>query len=221
MTSYRAFTTNLTFQLNKKDTIQFIFNRESINSSFQTKILNTMTPSSILYFPSIEFHSASWVKSSLLLWDKVYRIVPHEYNPMDTREIKELADYDLIRNITLDNLDVQQTGDEFIELCESLPFVPAGLEPGDEDRIHPDKIDNRLYPSLDRIANNFLHDGWLRLSKELARGYMFYLAKTVARRRNLVRGTNDSDSWSIAPYFTEGANFDEFVMNQDAEGFYC
>lgn len=180
-----------------------------------------MTPSSILYYPSIEFHSTDWVKSSLLLWDNVYRIVPRDYRPFDNDTIKEFFDSDLIRNIHLDSLDVQQTGDEFIELCDSLPFVPAGLEPGDEDRIHPEKIDSRLYPSLDRIADHFLHDGWLRLSKELARGYMFYLAKTVAKRRNLVRGTNDSDSWSIAPYFTEGANFDEFVMNQEAEGFYC
>lgn len=180
-----------------------------------------MTSNSILYYPSIEFQSDYWVKSSLLLWDNVYRIVPEDYTPNDHRTILELADSDLVRNIKLEETDIKKTGDEFIELCDSLPFVPAGLEPFDEDRIHPDKIDKRLYPSLNKIADNFLHDGWLHLSKELARGYMFYLAKTVAARRNLERGTDNSDSWSIAPYFTEEANFDEFVCDPDAEGFYC
>lgn len=180
-----------------------------------------MTANSILYYPSIEFHSDEWVKSSLLLWDSVYRIVPADYKPYDSHSIREFADSGLVRDVNLDESDVKQTGDEFIELCDSLPFIPAGLEPGDEDRIHPDKIDKRLYPSLEKIADNFLHHGWLHLSKELARGYMFYLAKTVAQRRNLVRGTDDSDCWSIAPYFTEQANFDDFMCNEEAEGFYC
>ncbi len=180
-----------------------------------------MTSNSILYYPSIEFHSDEWVKSSLLLWDNVYRIVPREYQPEDNYSIKAFVDSDLVRNIYLDETDVQKTGTEFMELYENLPFVPDGLEVGDEDRIHPEKIDKRLYPSLERIADNFLHDGWLLLPRELARGYMFYLAKTVAQRRNLVRGTDDSDSWSIAPFFTEEANFDDFVCNEQAEGFYC
>ena len=180
-----------------------------------------MTANSILYYPSIEFQSDEWVKSSLLLWDSVYRIVPADYKPYDNDSIREFTDSGLIRDVYLDESDVKQTGDEFLELCDSLPFVPAGLEPGDYDRIHPDKIDSRLYPSLEKIANNFLQDGWLQLSKELARGYMFYLGKTVAQRRNLVRGTDDSDSWSIAPYFTEQANFDDFMCNEESDGFYC
>ncbi len=180
-----------------------------------------MQSNSILYYPSIEFHSDKWVKSSLLLWDHVYRIVPKDYSPNDPDSIKELSDSGLVRNIHLDATDIKETGDEFMDLYASLPFIPAGLESGDDDRIHPEKIDKRLYPSLENIAGNFLHDGWLRLPQELARGYMFYLAKTVARRRNFVRGTDDSDSWSIAPYFTEEANFDDYVCNNEAEGFYC
>ena len=180
-----------------------------------------MTSNSILYYPSIEFHSDEWVKSSLLLWDHVYRIVPNDYIPRDNNSIKEFTDSGLVRNIILEESDIKKTGNEFIKLCKSLPFIPAGLECGDYDLIHPDKIDKRLYPSLENISNIFLQNGWLRLSKELARGYMFYLSKTVAKRRGFVRGTDDSDSWSIAPYFTEKANFDDFMCNNEAEGFYC
>ena len=35
---------------------------------------------SILYYPTIEFQSETWVKASLLFWDKIYRIVPANYS---------------------------------------------------------------------------------------------------------------------------------------------
>jgi hypothetical protein len=180
-----------------------------------------MLSESILYYPSIEFQSDSWVKSNLILWDRIYRIVPKDYTPNDSDNIKELIDNDLVRNITLNDSDVKITGDEFIGIYKNLPFVPAGLETYDDDRIHPDKIDKRLYPFLESISENFLKDGWLHLPSELARGYMFYLSKTVAARRNLVRGTDDPDCWSIAPFFTENVNFDEFAYANGAEGYYC
>jgi len=61
-----------------------------------------MTSNSILYYPHIEFQNEAWVKSSLLLWNHVYRIVPDDYTPMDSDEIKALIDAGLVRNVTLD-----------------------------------------------------------------------------------------------------------------------
>lgn len=162
-----------------------------------------MKADSILYYPHIEFQNEAWVKSSLLLWDHVYRIVPDGYIPNDSDEIKNLIDSDLVRNIKLDNKDREDTFNEFLHLCDKLEYcMPAGLFPSDEDRIHPDKIDNRLYPYLDLIGEYFIDEGrWLHLSKELARGYMFKLSQVVARIRNLNRGTDDIDAWSISPFF--------------------
>ncbi len=101
-------------------------------------------------------------------------------------------------------------------------YVPTGLIPSDEDRIHPGKIDNRLYPYLDLIGDYFIDENkWLHLSKELARGYMFKLSQVVARIRNLNRGTDDLDAWSINPYFCENANFGEFLQDPTAKGFFC
>ena len=165
----------------------------------------------------------AWVKSSLLLWDHVYRIVPEGYTPIDSDEIKALVDADLVRSIKLDDKDREETFDEFLRLCEKLDnCLPAGLIPSDEDRIHPDKIDNRLYPYLDLIGEHFIDEfRWLHLSKELARGYMFKLSQVVARIRNLNRGTDDLDAWSITPFFCENANFGEFLQDPDAKGFFC
>lgn len=182
-----------------------------------------MMPDSILYYPHIEFQNEAWVKSSLLLWNHVYRIVPEGYRPKDSDEIKVLVDADLVRNIRLNDEDRGQTVDEFLSLCDRLEEnMPAGLIPSDEDRIHPDKIDKRLYPYLDLIGEYFIdEDRWLHLSKELARGYMFKLSQVVARMRHLNRGTDDLDAWSISPFFCENANFGEFLRDKDASGFFC
>lgn len=182
-----------------------------------------MKPNSILYYPHIEFQSEAWVKSSLLLWDHVYRIVPENYTPDDSDEIKTLVDEDLVRNIKLDDKDKGDTFDEFLSLCDKIEnHMPAGLVPSDEERIHPNKIDSRLYPYLELIGDHFIdEDKWLHLSKELARGYMFKLSQVVARIRNLNRGTDDLDAWSINPYFCENANFGEFLQDSTAEGFFC
>ena len=182
-----------------------------------------MKPNSILYYPHIEFQNEAWVKSRLLLWDHVYRIVPEGYSPNDSDEIKALVDEDLVRDIKLDDKDREDTFEEFLKLCDRIENrMPAGLIPSYEDRIHPGKIDNRLYPFLDLIGEHFIdEDNWLHLSKELARGYMFKLSQVVARIRNLNRGTDDLDAWSINPYFSENANFGDFLQDPTAKGFFC
>lgn len=182
-----------------------------------------MKADSILYYPHIEFQSEAWVKSSLLLWNHVYRIVPEGYIPNDSDEIKALVDADLVRSVKLDDKDRGDTFDEFLRICDKLENnLPAGLVPSDEDRIHPNKIDTRLYPYLDLIGEHFIdEERWLHMSKELARGYMFKLSQVVARIRNLNRGTDDLDAWSINPFFCENANFGEFLQDPDAKGFFC
>lgn len=182
-----------------------------------------MKPDSILYYPHIEFQNEAWVKSSLMLWEHVYRIVPDDYIPNDSDEIKALIDEDLVRNVKLDDHDRGNTFDEFMKLCNKIEGrMPAGLVPSEEDRIHPGKIDDRLYPYLDYIGEHFIDEEWWHhLSKELARGYMFKLSQVVARARNLNRGTDDLDAWSINPYFCENANFGDFLQDPEAKGFLC
>lgn len=70
-----------------------------------------------MYYPHIEFQNEAWVKSCLLLWNHVYRIVPEGYTPNDSDEIKALVDADLVRNIKLDDKDREDTFDEFLIVC--------------------------------------------------------------------------------------------------------
>lgn len=157
---------------------------------------------SILYFPSIEFKSEDWVKSSLLYWDKIYRIVPQGYKPRDSVLVQKACQHGLIENITLESADKSKTADEFIKFYDNLEFVPAGLEATRAEKLHPEKIDVRLYPLLEKIAQKlFFCDNMLLMPKAVVRGYMFYLSKIVAERRNLNRGTDDRESWAIDPFF--------------------
>jgi hypothetical protein len=178
-----------------------------------------MNNDSILYFPSIEFRSDEWVKSSLLLWDKIYRIVPKDYTPNDSRTVREAQDNDLIRNIIIEKEDVSIAGDNFLKFISHRPFLPSGLESADEYLIHEDKIDKKLYPLLENISQKY-DKQWFKFSRELARGYMFYLSDIMAKRRNLLRATDDHNSWTVMPYFSEDGNFSDNTYNEEAAGFY-
>lgn len=178
-----------------------------------------MRQNEVLYFPSIEFQSETWVKSSLLLWDAIYRIVPQDYKPNDCSEIRLAQENNLIRNITLEKKDIIQAGDEFRQFYDNLHFIPAGLESEQTELVHIDKIDSRLYPFLDGVVRKS-YGKWVRFPKELARGYMFYLSRVVSDRRNIARATDDRDSWTVAPFITEDANFGEYIYDCNAEGFY-
>lgn len=177
---------------------------------------------SILYYPSIDFASDAWVKASLLIWDRVYRIVPKGYNPKDSDAIREAVDAGMICDIHLEDNDRDETLLEFQRFINSQRPLPHGLTSQYEAHtLHREKIDDRLYPQLEQVASKVFSDGRLALSPGLARGYMYYLSLVVARRRNLCRGTDDRDSWSISPYFSENGNFDQRVHQEDAPLYHC
>ena len=42
---------------------------------------------SILCYPTSEFRDLAWLKASLLVWDRIYRIVPASFVPNDGDEL--------------------------------------------------------------------------------------------------------------------------------------
>ncbi len=177
---------------------------------------------SMLYYPSIEFHDDAWVKAALLVWERVYRIVPKDYVPEDSEAIQQAVDAGLVCNLQLENADTDEAYSEFQRFIETRHFLPHGLTSRHEVHVlHPNKIDGRLYPQLERLARHVFWDGRLEVSPGLARGYMYYLSLVMARRRNLCRGTDDRDSWSVSPYFSENGNFSESLYRLDGEMYYC
>jgi hypothetical protein len=67
---------------------------------------NTLTSNSILYYPTIEFQSDTWLKAAICVWEKIYRIVPSSYRPVDSDEVKEAIDAGLVESIMLKALNL-------------------------------------------------------------------------------------------------------------------
>lgn len=175
--------------------------------------------SSVLYYPTIEFMDEAWLKSSLCVWDKVYRIVPDSYYPKDSDEVKIAVDNGVVENITLTEHDLAQTADEFIEFVESVDILPAGLDGYDEfqHRLHPEKMDARVLPILEELSRGVNVEGFLNVSSDIANLYMLYLSNVVSRRRGISKLTDNGDMFSVMHYFANDGNFDEWVYNEEAE----
>lgn len=181
---------------------------------------NTTMRESVLYYPHIEIPDANWLKSALLLWDDVYRIVPQSYNPDDTPETKAAVDAGLVRPIRLERTDLLGISKEFKKFLKNVPFMPAGLEAGATSLLHPEKVDATLYPLLEQYAIGEKNGGWIELPKEIVRGYMFFLSTQVARRRKLERATDDKYAFAVSGYFSERANFGDALYDRESPGFY-
>lgn len=176
-----------------------------------------MFSSNILYYPNIEFSDETWVKSTLCIWEKIYRIVPSSYTPNDSYEIKQAIDAGLIINLTLSPEDLSQASEEFEVFWDSVPIKPAGVEgwEGLDVRLHPEKVDARILPLLQSLSTKIDPDGWLKLSPQVANTYMLFLAETISRRRKLPKLTDNADMFSIMHYFSTDGNIDEYWCNPE------
>lgn len=173
----------------------------------------------VLYYPSIEFFDETWLKASLCLWDKIYRIVPSSYNPKDSDEVKIAADNGLVENIRLNSPDLSQTAELFESYLEKAPIIPAAVE-GWENinvRLHPEKVDARILPILEGMAKKFDPDGFLSISEEVSNIYMLFLADVISKRRGISKLTDDGDMFAIMHYFANDANFNEWVYSDEAK----
>ena len=173
----------------------------------------------VLYYPTIEFFDETWLKASLCIWDKIYRIVPPSYNPKDSGEVKIAVDNGLVEDIRLNKSDLAQTAELFELYLDDAPIVPAAVE-GWENinvRLHHEKVDARILPILESMAKKFDPDGFLSISKEVANIYMLFLADVVSKRRCINKLTDDGDMFAIMHYFANDANFDELIYNEEAK----
>ncbi|HYV94010.1 MAG TPA: hypothetical protein VE978_19695 [Chitinophagales bacterium] len=183
--------------------------------------MNNFEQESILYYPTIEFQSETWVKSALLFWDKIYRIVPEGYKPEDTLEINLAKDAGLIDDIELSVEDLKKTAEEFENFCESIQWIPDGFNSSTfQVRLHSSKIDTRLKPFFTQFSKSIDREGFYRLPEKIANGYMFFLSDTVSRRRNIAKLTDSPDMFAAMSYFDMDGNFDDWITNDEASDFY-
>lgn len=178
-----------------------------------------------LYYPTIEFRDLGALKRSLLVWERVFRIVPTGYVPNDEPEVTAAVTEGVIVNLHVDSSEKGLAAQHFLDLYRRLdspasPLVwPAGFSAPTFTRINPDKIDERLQPLFEQLALRMTSDGFLEVPSELAGGYMFYLANSVAAQRSLDLLSDSPDYWTVGTFFASAANFTEAVYDESAEAY--
>tara|TARA_R110002050_G_scaffold215721_1_gene351828 strand:- start:203 stop:1288 length:1086 start_codon:yes stop_codon:yes gene_type:complete len=182
---------------------------------------NNFASDSVLYYPTIEFQNETWVKAALTFWDKIYRIVPQGYKPMDSDEIKIAVSEGFIENIELSENDLATTADKFEKYCSTLDWYPAGFHRNSYSaRLNVEKIDSRLRPYFDEFAGTMDDKGFYKLKSEVANGYMFFMSESISETRNIAKLTDSSDMFSAMSYFDGDGKFDEWLTNPDAKEIY-
>lgn len=178
---------------------------------------NNFTADSVLYYPTIEFQSETWVKSTLSFWDNIYRIVPNGYRPNDSDEIYIAKQEGLIIDINLTAEDLKQTAIDFERFCENANSLPAGLDASlYEVRLHSDKIDDRLKPYFTQFSKSIDREGFYKLPSRIANGYMFFLSNAVSKRRNIPKLTDNPDMFTAMTYFDVEGNIDHWYTDDEA-----
>jgi hypothetical protein len=179
-----------------------------------------------LYYPSIEFRDVDFLKKSLLVWDRVFRIVPPTYDPSDPSSIREAVSEGLVVDLNVDEHEKSKAAKGFLDFyhlrrgISSLTW-PAGLDCPSFVRIDPEKIEARLLPLFEQLSMHYAGDRFFHVPPDLAGGYMFYLANSVAKRRDLQLITDSPDTWVVGSYFAHAGNFNEQVYQDNGDAFLC
>jgi len=160
-----------------------------------------------LYYPSMEFHDIDWLKGMLLFWDGIRRIVPKSYTPHDDYDVEAFVDAGIIKPID-PSKDAANIADEFKEKLDNIYKGAAALDyierPDEHERqyrIHPEKVAARLRDVLSAKEISLATKGWLQVSEEFGRFYMFYLANKMAEKRGLAKITESKEAWTASCYF--------------------
>lgn len=159
-----------------------------------------------LYYPWIDIHDDSWVKTAILYWDEINTIVPFSMRSPYQSQVATLLEQERILRpfeVTPSSREVIEASDIAIQYL-STPEGMRILTSGDEySRVHPSKLSYQLKRSLG-FGHNHVHsskmshqlmdtigsarvddDGFLSLDGKFSAYYMSALANRIAKRNNL------------------------------------
>lgn len=159
-----------------------------------------------LYYPWIDIHDDSWVKTAILYWDEIKTIVPNGMGSPYHNEVAAILEQENI----LRPFNVSPLSKEVIEASEivmqyfSTPEGMRILTSGNEfSRIHPDKFSYQLQRTLG-MDGGYIHsskmsyqlmetigaarvndDGFVNIDGKFSSLYMSVLANRIAKNNNL------------------------------------
>lgn len=169
----------------------------------------TFMSNSILYYPTIEFRPEDyqWLWNASLFADKIYRIVPPDYNLREPRNIEVLCSAGEI-GIPISPIPYSRdASEEFSHFMDMNRGKAAALSLIDSDeteyiKIHSSKMDVKL---LKDMFFNLKHieddENWLYANPNTANFYMTFLANHIAKQNSLSLWTRNQELWTTSTYF--------------------
>ncbi|MBR5479519.1 MAG: hypothetical protein IKU84_05020 [Clostridia bacterium] len=179
----------------------------------------------ILYYPTIDIPNETWIKNTLLYWDKISSIVPYKGYAM-SYNVSKLCEYNCYESIYPEDV-FSKNPDVFFDTLErrlwSLPAHGDGTAYINENKmfyIHGWEFMEQ-YPEIKRLFENVpcVNGEWRSISKKAAMAYMKTLAEfAIEGNDEMIIGT---DKMSNADYLKEGYgrkieenSLFEFVFNK-------
>jgi len=196
-------------------------------------------PRACLYYPRIAIPGDAWLKSTLLLWDSVRRIMPEHAGVRDEPEIDRYVGANLVQatspfdytdraeQIFLDKLSTRDESGRTLE--DSLRRGMHNLDPeffGSSERIHVEKVSASLVHRLMDLGFVDSVEGcccrscesnrrrWLQVDSRVGALYMTCLATAMADAIRAPLVTDESPCLDWAHLFAatpDGATADRLV----------
>ena len=76
-------------------------------------------PIKALYYPQVQFYSPNWLRTALLYWEGVLRLVPDGFQPVDPPIVSDLADLGLVESVSPAPY-IASAKDKFLEKLNEL-----------------------------------------------------------------------------------------------------
>lgn len=177
-----------------------------------------------VYYPHVEFLDEDWCKAMSLFWDKMYRIVPADFEPQDSETVKVLEKEGFLGRIDPEKY-ISTASEKFSDIITQPPlgYLPAALaeclseapsDGGDDEphlkvRLLDGKTDEELRTLLTESHLAALDGSGMIVNHELAANYMCCLASVVSRANGLHPITDDEHAWISRTYFDEDCLIEE------------
>lgn len=164
---------------------------------------------SILYYPTIEFRREDyqWLWNAALFADKIYRIVPPDYELNEPRNIRELCSTGEI-GIPISPVSYsKEASEEFSDFMAVNQRKAAALSLIEETeteyiRIHSSKMDVKLLKDVFYKLKQIDEDeNWLYAHPHTVNFYMTFLANHIAKKNALSLWTRNPELWTTSTYF--------------------
>lgn len=163
---------------------------------------------SFLYYPNIEFQAEDYQSlwNAALFADKIYRIVPPNYELSEPRNIKALCSTDEI-GIPISPVPYAvRASQEFCDFMDRNQGRAAALSLVNQEeieytRIHDSKMDVKLLQDKFYDLKKIDEENWFYGDSNTINFYMTFLANLIAKKNNLTLWTGNQELWTASTYF--------------------